>query len=289
MQNLRKKALQTSIVSIFGNLFLAILKAIVGIFGNSFALIADAIESAGDVLASLLVYFGLRISTRPADKSHPFGHGKVEPLLTFVVVMFLIVAAFFIASQAVHNIQSPQKMPAPYTLIVLVGVILYKELFYQFVAKKSKETDSSSLKADAWHHRSDAITSVAAFIGIGLALLLGEGYENLDDWAALVASIIILINAYLIFRPALGELLDEQNHDALIDEIKVVAERVPDVIDTEKCFVRKFGMEYYVDIHIRVDAHKTVFEGHEIAHNVKNAVQAHFAQVNEVFTHIEPK
>lgn len=289
MQDLRKKALRTSIVSIVGNLFLAILKGSVGIAGNSFALIADAIESAGDVLASVLVYLGLRISTRPADKEHPFGHGKVEPLFTFVVVLFLIVAATFIAVRAVTNIQSPQVMPAPYTLIVLAGVILYKELFYRFVARKSKQTGSGSLKADAWHHRSDAITSLAALIGIGLALLLGKGYENLDDWAALVASVIIVVNAYRIFRPALGELLDEQNHEVFIGKIRLVAENMDGVMNTEKCFVRKFGMKYNVDIHIRVDGAMSVYQGHDIAHRVKDELIQHFPQIHDVFTHVEPK
>ena len=170
------------------------------------------------------------------------------------MVLFLIASAVFIAFQALSNMQSPQKMPSPYALIVLAVIILYKELLYQFVSKKSKQTGSTLLKADAWHHRSDAITSLAAFIGIGLALLLGEGYEHIDDWAALVASGIIIMNAYFVFRPALGESLDEQNYDQLIDEVRAVSENVDGVIDTEKCFVRKFGMRYVVDIHVRISA-----------------------------------
>jgi cation diffusion facilitator family transporter len=264
-------------------------KLITGLVGSSFALIADAIESAGDVFSSFIIYLGLRVSDKPSDKDHPFGHGKVEPIISFLVVLFLIISAGFIAYQAISNIQSPQKMPSPYTLIVLGGVILYKELLYQFVSKKSKQTDSTSLKADAWHHRSDAITSLAAFIGIGLALLLGEGYEHMDDWAALVASAIIIVNAYFVFRPALGELLDEQNHDQLIDEVKIISEEVQGVIDTEKCFIRKFGMRYVVDIHVRVSANLTVEEGHTIGHNVQDTVQKNFPQIEHVFTHVEPK
>ncbi|NLZ94944.1 MAG: cation transporter, partial [Bacteroidales bacterium] len=191
--------------------------------------------------------------------------------------------------QAIDNIQSPQKMPSPYTLIVLVGVIIYKELFYQFVSKKSKQTNSTSLKADAWHHRSDAVTSLAAFVGIGLALLLGEGYENLDDWAALVAAVIIIVNAYFVFRPALGELLDEQNHDELISKVRLLSEQVPGVIDTEKCYIRKFGMRYVVDIHVIVYGTLTVAEGHTIGHNVQDAVRDNFPQIEHVFTHVEPK
>ena len=284
-----KRARRTILFSLFGNIVLVFVKLITGLVGSSFALIADAIESAGDVFSSFIIYLGLRVSDKPSDKDHPFGHGKVEPIISFLVVLFHIISTGFIAYQAISNIQSPQKMPSPYTLIVLGGVILYKELLYQFVSKKSKQTDSTSLKADAWHHRSDAITSLAAFIGIGLALLLGEGYEHMDDWAALVASAIIIVNAYFVFRPALGELLDEQNHDQLIDEVKIISEEVQGVIDTEKCFIRKFGMRYVVDIHVRVSANLTVEEGHTIGHNVQDTVQKNFPQIEHVFTHVEPK
>lgn len=284
-----KRARRTILMSLFGNIALVFVKLITGFVGNSFALIADAIESAGDVFSSFIIYLGLRVSDKPSDKEHPFGHGKVEPIISFLVVLFLIISAGFIAYQAISNIQSPQKMPSPYTLIVLAGVIIYKELLYQFVNKKSKQTDSTSLKADAWHHRSDAVTSLAAFIGISLALLLGEGYEHIDDWAALVASVIIIVNAYFVFRPALGELLDEQNHDALIDEVREFSEKVPGVIDTEKCFIRKFGMRYVVDIHVRVSANLTVAEGHTIGHDVQSTVRKNFPQIEHVFTHVEPK
>ncbi len=266
-----------------------IVKLITGIVGNSFAIIADAFESAGDVFTSFIIFLGLRISSKPSDKDHPFGHGKVEPIISFLVVIFLIGSAAFIAFQAITNLQSPQKMPKPYTLIVLGAIIIYKELFYHYVRKKSKQTGSTSLKADAWHHRSDAITSLAAFIGISLALVLGEGYEQLDDWAALVASVIIVINAYFVFRPALGELLDEQKYDNLIDEVREVSERVDGVIDTEKCFIRKFGMRYVVDIHVRVSAELSVVEGHTIGHAVQSTIQDSFPEVEHVFTHVEPK
>ncbi len=284
-----KRARHTILFSLIGNIVLVFIKLITGLVGNSFALIADAIESLGDVFSSFVIFLGLKVSDKPSDEEHPFGHGKVEPIISFLVVLFLIASAGFIAYQAVSNLQSPQKMPSPYTLIVLAGIIIYKELFYQFVNKKSKQTNSTSLKADAWHHRSDAITSLAAFVGISLALLLGEGYEYMDDWAALVASAIIIVNAYFVFRPALGELLDEQNHDELIVKVRDLSEQVPGVIDTEKCFIRKFGMRYVVDIHIRVHSNLTVAEGHTIGHNVQDAVRDNFPKIEHVFTHIEPK
>ena len=284
-----KQARRTILLSMIGNIVLFFVKLVTGLLGNSFAIVADAIESAGDVFSSFVIYLGLRVSDKPSDKDHPFGHGKVEPIISFLVVLFLIISAGFIAYQALSNMQSPHKMPSPYTLIVLVGIILYKELLYQFVNKKSKQTASTSLKADAWHHRSDAITSLAALIGIALALLLGDGYEHIDDWAALVASAIIIVNAYFVFRPALGELLDEQNHDELIEEVKAISEQVEGVIDTEKCFIRKFGMRYVVDIHVRVSASLSVSQGHTIGHCVQNAVRKNFPQIEHVFTHVEPK
>lgn len=284
-----KRARHTILLSLVGSASLVFVKLLTGILGNSFAMIADSVESAGDVFSSFIIYLGLRISAKPSDEDHPFGHGKVEPIISFLVVLFLIISAGVIAFQAFSNLQSPQEMPKPYTLIVLAAIIIYKETFYQFVKKRSRQTSSTSLKADAWHHRSDAITSLAAFIGIGLALLLGEGYEHLDDWAALVASLIIIVNAYFVFRPALGELLDEQKYDDLIDDVREVADEVEGVIDTEKCFIRKFGMRYVVDIHVRVSADLSVVEGHTIGHLVQSTLQENFPQIEHVFTHVEPK
>ncbi len=284
-----KRAQQTILFSLIGNVILAFVKLATGIIGNSFALIADSIESVGDVFSSIIIYLGLKFSAKPSDEDHPFGHGKVEPIISFLVVIFLIISAGLIAFQAINNLHSPQVMPKPYTLIVLACIIIYKETFFQFVRKKSKETSSTSLKADAWHHRSDAITSLAAFVGISLALLLGDGYEKIDDWAALVASLIIVVNAYFVFRPALGELLDEQKYDDFIDELRVVADSVDGVIDTEKCFIRKFGMRYVVDIHVRVSYKLSVEEGHTIGHSVQSALQDNFPHIEHVFTHVEPK
>lgn len=284
-----QRARHTVLLGLLGNILLVLIKFITGLVGNSFAIIADAIESAGDVLSSIIVLLGLRVSGKPSDDDHPFGHGKVEPLISFIVVLFLLVSAGFIAFRAIANIQVPQTMPSKYTLVVLFGIILYKEILYQYVIKKSKQTGSTLLKADAWHHRSDAITSLAAFIGIALALLLGEGFEHLDDWAALIASGIIVVNAYFIFRPALGELLDEQRHNMLIDDVRDVSERVEGVIDTEKCYIRKFGMRYVVDIHVRVSANLTVADGHTIGHNVQRTIQDNFPEIEHVFTHVEPK
>lgn len=281
-------AIRTIYFSIIGNILLASAKWITGYFGNSYALIADAIESTTDIFASILVLVGLRYITRPADSDHPYGHGRAEPLITFLVVGFMIVSATVIASESIHNLLTPHETPEPFTLIVLATIILWKEISYQIVLRKSKQTHSSALKADAWHHRSDALTSVAAFVGIGIALLLGKGYESADDWAALFASGFILYNSYLVFRPALGEIMDENLHEELIVEIRKIAQTVEGVIDTEKCFVRKTGLQYFVDLHITVLADLSVRQGHEIAHRLKATIRKEIPEIANVLIHVEP-
>tara|TARA_B100001765_G_scaffold185379_1_gene129971 strand:- start:158 stop:1036 length:879 start_codon:yes stop_codon:yes gene_type:complete len=285
-----ESAVSATYFSIIGNTVLAIAKALAGIFGNSYALIADAIESTADIFASLLVLFGLKYAERPADDNHPYGHGKIEPLITFMVVAFLVTSATVIAYESVQNILllTPQKPPKLWTLIVLAVIIIWKEISFRIVLKRSKETNSSSLKADAWHHRSDAITSVMAFIGISVALIFGEGFETADDWAALFASGIILYNAYLIFRPALGEIMDENRYDDIIELVRIKALEVPGVLDTEKAFIRKAGMSYHLDLHAIVDGSISVAKGHEIAHRLQDYLKEEIPNLNFILIHVEP-
>ncbi len=284
----KELAIQTTYFSIAGNTCLAIIKGLAGFFGNSYALIADAIESTTDIFASIFVLLGIKYSNKPADKNHPYGHGKIEPLITFLVVGFLITSASIIAYKSIHNIQTPHKTPEAWTLIVLLFIIAWKEYSYRHVMKRSKETNSTSLAADAWHHRSDAITSVTAFIGISIAIVMGDGYESADDWAALLASAIILYNSYLIFRPALSEILDEDTHEDFIANIRSESLKVTGVLGTEKCYIRKTGMTYHVDLHAIVNAHITVKEGHTISHNLKDALRDKFPSIENVLIHIEP-
>ena len=283
-----QQAIRTIYISIFSNTILALVKGIAGVLGNSYALIADAIESTTDIFSSFLVLFGLKYSTKPADENHPYGHGKAETLITFAVVGFLLISATIIFIESIHNIQKPHSTPHPFTLYVLGAIILFKEISYRYVLKKSKETNSSSLKADAWHHRSDAVTSLMAFIGISIALYFGKGFETADDWAALLASLFIVYNAFLIFRPALGEIMDEHLHDDLIADIRKSAASVKGVIDTEKCFVRKMGMVYIVDLHVIVNGKLSVVEGHEIAHSVKSQLLRDLPDLSDILVHIEP-
>lgn len=284
----KENAIKTTYLSIAGNTLLAVAKGVTGVFGNSYALIADAIESTTDIFSSILVLVGLKYSTKPADENHPYGHGKAEPLITFAVVGFLVVSATVIAYESIIHIQTPHKTPAPYTLIVLGAIVILKEIFYRVVNRKGEQTKSSALKADAWHHRSDAITSLMAFIGISIAIFMGPGYETADDWAALFASGFIMYNAYLIFRPALGEIMDEHLYDDLVVDIREVAQKVEGVIDTEKCFIRKTGMTFHVDLHLIVDGSISVKKGHDIAHDTKNVLLLEFPEIADILIHVEP-
>lgn len=288
MDQIHKKAIRASYISIFGNAALAIIKGITGYFGNSYALIADAIESTSDVFSSSLVLVGLKVSKKPADEAHPYGHGKAEPLVTFLVVGFLFASAVIISIQSIENIITPHKTPQAYTLIILGAIIIVKETFYQIINRKSYETKSTSLKADAWHHRSDAITSLTAFVGISIALLMGDGYETADDWAALLACTVIIYNGYRIFRPALGEIMDEQSHGDMVLEIRKLSKKIPGVIDIEKCFIRKSGMQYHIDLHLTVSGSVSVKKGHQIAHDLKDHLMKKIPQLVDVLIHVEP-
>jgi cation diffusion facilitator family transporter len=273
---------------IFVNLFLALVKGIVGFFGNSFALIADAIESLADVFTSIVVWLGLKAASKAPDEDHPYGHGRAEPLAGIVVAVSLIAAAILIAIQSIHLILTPHKSPEPYTLIILLIVVVVKELMFRRAEKTADEIGSTAVKGDAWHHRSDAITSLTAAIGITIALIGGEGYESADDWAALIAAVLIVYNAVHIFQPAFHEVMDKAISEELVDEIRTLAAQVEGVIEVEKCFVRKSGFEYFVDIHVVVNGDLTVREGHKIGHDVKDFIMLHKPLVYNVLTHIEP-
>jgi len=281
-------AVKATYFSIIGNTSLALIKGAAGIFGNSYALIADAIESTADIFSSCLVLFGIKYSNRPADENHPYGHGRAEPLITFLVVGFLITSATIIAYESIQNIKTPHGLPKPFTLFILGAIIIWKEISFRLVMKRSKETNSSSLKADAWHHRSDAITSVAAFIGISIALFMGKGYESADDWSALFAAGFILYNCYHIFRPALGEIMDENLYEDIIAEIRKVAATVQGIAGTEKCFIRKSGMKYHVDLHALVNGELSVRAGHELAHKLQDTLHKVIPELGNILIHIEP-
>lgn len=270
------------------NLVLALIKISTGVIGNSYALVADGIESTTDIFSSLIVFGGLRISTRPPDENHPYGHGKAESLAAMVVAIFLIAAAFLIAVQSIKEIRTPQSSPAWYTLIVLGIIIVIKELLYRRMHQIGASLDSSSLRSDAWHHRSDAITSSAAFIGISIALIGGEGYESADDWAALLACSIIFVNGVRLLRPALNEVMDAAPSDAIEARVVETALCVDGVVAIEKCRIRKSGLGYLMDIHVEVNSDLTIREGHDIGHAVKDRLLDSELPISDVIIHIEP-
>lgn len=283
-----KTAVRATLISIVGNTALAVIKWLAGYFGNSYALIADAIESTADIFSSIFVLLGIKYANKPADKNHPYGHGRIEPLVTFVVVGFLIVSATIIAYESIENIKTPHEAPKSFTLYILGAIIVWKEISYHMVMRRAKLTGSTALQADAWHHRSDAITSVAAFIGISIALIMGKGYESADDWAALLAAFIILYNSYRILKPALGEIMDKDMYEDMESSVCQFARSVEGVLNTDKCHVRKTGMTYYIDLHIIVDKNISVKEGHDIAHNLKDKIKEAMPEIADVLIHVEP-
>lgn len=282
------KGLKTTIIGIVVSFFLVIIKGAAGIFGNSYALVADAIESLSDIFTSTIVLLGIKYASRPKDADHPYGHGKAEPLAGLFVALMLMVAAIVIIVQSLYEIITPHHAPAPFTLVVLVVVVVVKETLFRKIVVVGEGIDSIAVKNDAWHHRSDAITSAAAFIGISIALIGGPGYEEADDYAALFASFIIIYNAISLFMPALKEILDTAPPEEFKQKIKSCARDVEGVKDIEKCFVRKMGLEYYIDMHVIVNGNLSVFEGHLIAHLVKDKLIEAFPNVSDVLCHIEP-
>jgi cation diffusion facilitator family transporter len=287
-QALASKGRRSTIIGACLNALLAVGKITSGILGHSFALVADGIESSADILSSLVVYVGLKYAVKPADDDHPYGHGKAEPIAALAVGLALIAAAISIAVQSLREIVTPHALPARFTLIVLAGALVTKEILFRHVVRIGKDINSIAVQTDAWHHRSDAITSALAFIGISVALIGGKGWESADDWAALLASFIILFNAFAQIRPALAELSDIAPPKTIHDEVKAAARLVPGVEDLEKCFVRKMGFEFYVDLHVIVNGALSVREGHRIAHEVENAILTAYPRITEVLVHIEP-
>ncbi len=283
-----KTSLRATFLGLAVNAILAIVKMLAGIFGHSHALVADAAESFADVLSSLVVWRAVVVAEAPADEDHPYGHGKAEPLAAAVVAVMLILAAVWIVVGAFHAISEPHEGPRPFTLIVLIVVILIKEGLYRFTSHVAHSVDNPAIAADAQHHRSDAITSIAAAIGITVALLGGKDFESADDWAAVAAACVIAWNGFKLLRPAMNDLMDRSPNREIIEQIKKIGEAVPDVARVEKCLVRKMGYQYFVDMHVEVDPQMTVSRSHEIAHEVKDRIRTQFPRVRDVLIHIEP-
>jgi cation diffusion facilitator family transporter len=270
------------------NVVLASVKIIAGVVGHAYVLIADGMESALDVAGSVVIWGGLTVAARPPDRTHPYGHGKAEPIAALVVAICVLAAAIGLAIESVREILTPHHGPAPFTLAILVAVIVIKEFLFRYVNRVGQDLESTAVQTDAWHHRSDALTSAAAFIGISLALVGGERWQSADDWAALFACAVIGANGVHLALPAFQEIMDTAPTGKIIGSIRAVASSVPGVVEVEKCNARKMGVDYYVDLHVGVDGNISVHEGHEIAHRVKTAIQQSDSRVADVLVHIEP-
>ena len=283
-----QRSLRATFLGLAANVALTVAKFLAGIFGHSQALIADAVESLADIFSSIIVWRGLVVAETPPDEDHPYGHGKAEPLAAATVSAMLLLAAGGIAYHSLQGIVEPRAAPSPWTLIILIVVIAVKEALFRFVLHEAEHVESSAVQTDAWHHRSDAITSAAAFIGISIALIGGKGYEAADNWAAIAAACVIGFNGWRLLRPALNDLMDTAPDRELIEQIRAVAQTISGVAGVEKTHVRKMGYQFFVDMHIEVNPQMTVENSHRISHEVKNKVREQIPSVRDVLIHIEP-
>ncbi len=269
------------------NVGLAGSKLVAGIVGHSFALVADAVESMVDIAGSLIVWRALEYGGKPADESHPFGHGKVESLAGLAVGLLVVLAGVGIGVQSVHGIVNPHRLPAWYTVVVLLAVIGVKETMFRVTHRAARASGSSAGMADAWHHRSDAITSLAALVGISVALIGGTKYAAADDWAALVASAVIVVNGALLAREPLGELVDAGQPEIARRCGEVVLE-VEGIEAIEQCEARKVGRLYRVIMHAEVDPGLSVSAAHALTGEAKALVRERMPEVASLLIHVEP-
>ena len=282
------KGIRTAQLGLLVNAVLAIIKILAGVIGNSYALIADGIESTADLLSSTVVWSGLQIARRDANTEYPFGYGKAETLAAATVALMLIGAAIAISIEAIREIMTPHHSPAPWTLAVLVIVVFVKEVLFRKVRAVGAEVGSDAVHADAWHHRSDAITSVAAFVGISVALIGGEGWEEADDWAALVAAVVIAWNGQSILRPAIAGLMDRSAEPEIRARVHEIASAVAHVRAVEKVIVRRAGVDYFADLHVHADPMMSLRDAHIVSGKVKSAIRAALPNVRGVLVHMEP-
>jgi cation diffusion facilitator family transporter len=282
------RGIQLARTGLIANGVLALVKLLAGILGHSYALIADAVESVADIFSSLVVWGGLRLASRDADERYPFGYGKAESVSSAIVGFMLVGAALGIAIEAVREILTPHHAPAPFTLIVLVLVVVIKETLFRRVSRGAEELGSQAVRADAWHHRADAITSAAAFVGISIALIGGPGWEMADDWAALFASTVILYNGAQIIRPALADLMDQSPEEAVFQAVEGAAREVEGVLATEKLRIRKSGTKYLLELHVQANPELSLHEAHILSGKVKGRIRAAVPRVDNVLVHMEP-
>ncbi len=284
----RKQVIEFALLTMLINVLLMLVKIVTGIIGNSYALIADGIESASDILVCLITWIGFSISLLPPDKNHPYGHGKIESLAGIFSGMALLAAAGVIAYQSIREILTPHNSPEWYTLPVLLLVVATKEILARKISTLSKKSDSCALEGDAWHHRSDAITSAAAAVGIGVALIGGEAYASADDWGALIACSVIIFNGGRIITKSIHENIDGHIDHGVDQEIRDHSDHIEGIHFIEKCRIRKSGTFYFAEVHVQVDPDCSVTHGHEISHQFKERVLQSMPKIQDIVVHIEP-
>jgi cation diffusion facilitator family transporter len=284
---------RTTLLGLAVNVLLAFGKLVAGLVGHSYALVADAVESLGDLVGSVVILGGLHIGARPADTNHPYGHGKAEALAALVVAVLIFIAGIGIGVKAVDEILTPHHAPEPWTLIVLIVVIIAKTVLSRYTAHVARSEGSGAVQVDAGHHLSDAITSAAAFIGISIAVFgqrlfgVGHAWASADDYAALFAALIIMYNGARLARIPLRELMDEMPADVLVHARRVAAS-IPGVRGIEKARARTSGGRHYLELHAEVDPHMTVADAHIITGKIKAAIKHERPTVADVLVHVEP-
>jgi cation diffusion facilitator family transporter len=275
------------------NLVLAVVKISAGVLGHTYALVADGVESLADVVSSLVVWGGISVGARPADEDHPYGHGKAEAVAGGIVSGFLLLAAVVITVQAIQEIRRPHHFPAPWTLLVLVAVIVCKAVLARRVGAAGTASGSLAVKADAAHHVSDIITSAAAFIGISIALIgqrmSGDSrWSQADDWAAVLAAGVVAWNGVSMLSTALHELMDRSPGETVLGPLRDAALAVDGVHAIEQLAARRVGVGLWVTVHVHADPHISLAAGHALGGRVKHAMSATGVRVHSVLVHMEP-
>jgi len=283
-----RRAVRLAQVGLLINAVLVVVKVVTGIVGHSYALVADGVESSLDIFSSLIVWRGIHVAARSADESYHFGYGKAESVAAAAVSLLLMAAAVGIAIEAVREILTPHHGPAPFTLVVIVIVILVKELLFRRVLREGEALESGAVQADAWHHRADAITSGAAFVGISIAVLGGDSYAAADDYAALLASVIIAFNGVRLLRPALADLMDRAPAAELLEEVADESAREAGVLGIEKVLARRAGVGHFVILHVQADPGMTLHDAHELGGRVRSRIVRNVRSVLDAVIHMEP-
>ncbi|CAN5653168.1 cation diffusion facilitator family transporter [soil metagenome] len=285
---LYREAVQATWIGLGVNLALGVAKLVGGVIGGAFAMVSDAVNSLGDAFTSAVVLLALRVAQVPPDDEHPYGHTRAEAIAGSNVAVLLIVSAILIGWEALRRLPLQHPVPPFGTLWIAGANVVIKESLYHYKIRVGHRLGSSSLIANAWDHRADALSALAVLIGLLLVRVGGPAWIFADELAALVVVGAIVWSATGLLRSSVHELLDVQAKPEIVAEIRRAAEEVEGVRHAEKTWVRKSGLEYLVDIHIQVDPAWTVAEGHRVGHQVKDQLLARFSNLRDVLVHLEP-